>query len=132
MSYIKKISLAVFFFALAPVAFAATPSTVTNTGHGSTVTNTGPSVTLINPLKAGYSLSQLLSDILSFVVEIGTVVIVLMVIFVGYKFVMAQGSDTKLIEARKMLLWTIVGALILLGAQAIAAAIQATVVAVGG
>ena len=60
-------------------------------------------------------------------VRIGAIIVVLMVVYVGYKFVVAQGEPGKISEARQMLLWTIVGALILLGAQAIALAIKATV-----
>lgn len=92
----------------------------------------GQSVTLMNPLKSGTSLESFLTSILRFVIRIGTIAVILMLVFVGYKFVVAQGSDTKLIEARGMLLWTVIGALILLGAQAIAAAIQATVQSLGG
>jgi len=103
----------------------------TNTG------NTGSTITLINPLKGvdcsngnGNCLVAFLTNILKFVIQIGTIVVVLMVVFVGYKFVAARGNDAKLIEARQMLLWTVVGALILLGAQAIALTIQATVQAI--
>ncbi|MFA6408261.1 MAG: TrbC/VirB2 family protein [Candidatus Paceibacterota bacterium] len=88
--------------------------------------------TLINPLSGGASLSSFLSNILSFVVQIGTIVIILMVVFVGYKFVVAQGVPGKIEEAKNMLLWTVVGALVLLGAQAIASAIQSTVATLGG
>ena len=68
-----------------------------------------------------------LNRILAFVIRIGTVVVILMLVFVGYKFVAAQGEPGKITEARQMLLWTVVGALILLGAQAIAKGIEATV-----
>lgn len=101
-------------------------SSVTNTGSsGSSVTNTG--TTLINPLQGGGTLQGFLQQILQFVVKIGAIVVVLMLVFVGYKFVVAQGDPGKIAEARSMLLWTIVGALILLGAQALALGIQATV-----
>jgi hypothetical protein len=92
----------------------------------------GQSVTLLNPLKSGTSLESFLSSILQFVVRIGTVIVILMLVFVGYKFVVAQGAPGAIEEARKMLLWTVVGALILLGAQAIASAIKATVQSLGG
>ena len=71
-----------------------------------------------------------LNDILVFVIRIGTVVVVVMLIYVGYLFVVAQGSSDKITEARQALLWTVVGALILLGAQAISLGIQATVAAI--
>jgi hypothetical protein len=98
-------------------------------GQQQTTSNSGGNTTLINPLKAGTSLESLLSEILTFVVRIGTIVIVLMVIYSGFKFVMARGEPGKISEAREALMWTVVGALILLGAQAIASAIQATATA---
>ena len=103
--------------------------------------NTGTNVTLINPLKGvdcssgnGNCLESFLNNILAFVIRIGTIVVILMLVYVGYLFVIAQGEPAKITEARKALLWTVVGALILLGAQAIAIAIKATVKAlsVGG
>ena len=50
-----------------------------------------------------------------------------MLVYVGFLFVTAQGNETKITAAKSGLLWTVVGALILLGAQAIALAIEATV-----
>ncbi len=107
---------------------------ITNPGNNPQITNPGTSVTLINPLKGGATLESFLSSILDFVIRIGAIIVVLMLVFVGFKFVMAQGKDSELVEARKMLLWTIVGALILLGAKAIQVAITETVKAlsVGG
>lgn len=87
----------------------------------------GGGVSLMNPLQGGTSLESFLNTILSFVIRIGAIIVVLMLVYVGYLFVVAQGSDSKLTEARKALLWTIVGALILLGAQAIAIGLQSTV-----
>ncbi|MBU6388679.1 hypothetical protein KGQ72_02315 [Patescibacteria group bacterium] len=75
---------------------------------------------------------KFLQSILDFVVNIGTVVVIFMLVYVGYLFVVAQGSDTKISEARQALLWTVVGALILLGSKAIALAIQATATSLGG
>jgi hypothetical protein len=49
-----------------------------------------------------------------------------MLVYVGYLFVVAQGNDTKLSEAKQALLYTVIGALILLGAQAIAIGICQT------
>lgn len=68
-----------------------------------------------------------LNKILEFVIRIGTVVVILMLVYVGYLFVIAQGVPGKIEEAKKALLWTIVGALILLGSQAISLGIKATV-----
>ncbi len=87
----------------------------------------GPSVTLLNPLGEGTTLNSLLVDILKFVVRIGSIVVIFMLVYVGFKFVIARGNPTAIEEARNALLWTVIGALILLGAQSIALGIQATV-----
>lgn len=103
-------------------------------GTNPSVTN----ITLINPLNSGNCtpngncLMSFLQSILSFIVRIGAIIVVLMLVFVGYKFVAAQGNESELREAKSMLLWTVIGALILLGAQAIALGIQATVNALAG
>jgi len=109
----------------------------TQTGVTNTPTQTQPGVTntggsggtvLINPLGAGTTLNSFLLSILNIITNtIGPVIVILMLVYVGFKFVTAQGSDSALTEARKMLLWTLVGALVLLGAKVIAIGIQATV-----
>ncbi len=114
--------------------------TDTQVQTGPAITNApGPNVTLLNPLKGvdcskgnGNCLSAFLLNILDFIINIGSIVVILMLVFVGYKFVAAQGSDSKITEARQMLLWTVIGALVLLGAKAISAGILATVQALGG
>ena len=95
---------------------------------GGTGTSNQSGVALINPLGAGTTLNSFLLSILNIITNtIGPVIVILMLVYVGFKFVTAQGSDSALTEARKMLLWTLVGALVLLGAKVIAIGIQATV-----
>lgn len=81
---------------------------------------------LMNPLKSS-TLPELLTAVLGFVQTIGAIFVVLMLIYTGFQFVQAQGNSTKLQEARKTLLWTVLGALVLLGATAISLGIQETV-----
>jgi len=135
-TFLTTVLLLTAFSLLAPLAGAqnslgSTGNTIDTTGSslgqtGNTIPS-GTSVTLINPLGTGATLNSLLTSILEFVVRIGSIVVVLMLVFVGYKFVVAQGKEADIREARTMLLWTIVGALILLGAEAIAKGIEATV-----
>lgn len=95
--------------------------------------SSGKNVTLINPLNSGdctpngNCLMDFLSQILGFVVRIGAIAVVLMLVFVGYKFVIAQGNPEAIAAAKNDLIWTLIGALILLGAQAISYGIKATV-----
>ncbi len=89
-------------------------------------TGGGTSVTLIDPF-GGLTLMAFLNKILDFVIQIGTVVIILMLVYVGFLFVVARGDTGKLTTARQALLYTVIGALILLGSKAIALGIEATV-----
>lgn len=87
--------------------------------------------TLTNPLAGGgiHSLTDFLEALLELVVLIGFPLIVLFIVWIGFRFVQesAAGNAEKIKELRGLLLWAIVGALILLGAQALSIAIQATV-----
>ena len=87
----------------------------------------GKNITLINPLGAGANLFTLLDKILGFVITIGSIVIILMLVYVGFLFVKARGEPGKITEARQALLWTVIGALVLLGSKAISLGITATV-----
>jgi len=91
-------------------------------------------VTLINPLKGDGTLEGFLMGILNLFIRLGTIVVILMLVYVGFLFVVAQGEPGKISEAREALLWTVIGALVLLGSKAIALGIEATVQAlsVGG
>ncbi len=97
--------------------------------NGLTSSNPSGNSGLHNPLKVN-SLQKLMTAILGFVVKIGTVVVVLMIVFVGFKFVTSKGKPDEIQKARMMLLWTIVGALIILGAQAISLGVAATVTSI--
>jgi hypothetical protein len=108
-------------------ACSVTSSVGTNTGSTG-----GTSVSLINPLQGGGNLQSFLLGILDFVIYIGGIAVVLMLIFVGYKFVAAQGKPGEIESAKQMLLWTLIGGLILLGSKAISLGITATVQSLGG
>jgi hypothetical protein len=114
-------------------ATGGTQNTGTQSGSQlqQTGTKTGPSVALYNPLKSGTSLMSFLENILKVVIRIGAIVIVLMLVYVGFKFVTARGEPGAIKTAKDNLLWTVVGALVLLGATAIAKGIEATVQALG-
>ena len=92
----------------------------------------GPNITLIKPLGPGIgTVPALIDAVLTFVVYIGSFIVIFMLIYVGFLFVAARGDPGKLTTARQALLWTVVGALILLGAQVIAKGIEATVTSLG-
>jgi len=57
--------------------------------------------------------------------------VALAVIYSGFLFVFARGNSEKLGKAKDALLYTLIGAAILLGSWAIAEMIQATVTGLG-
>ena len=81
---------------------------------------------LCNPL--GYtSLTQFLQQLLQLVAQIGFPVIVLFMVYVGFMYVTSAGKPEKITKVHSYLLWVLVGALIVLGAEALSIAIQSTV-----
>jgi hypothetical protein len=116
---------------VAPVALLAQGNTGGNTGNtggstGNTSGSTGNTGMLVNPLGSIDSLQDLIMAILKGVIQLGAIFLVLMLVFVGFKFVMAQGNEEELRSARAALLWTVIGGLILLGSQAIMTIVQDT------
>ena len=122
------IVLAAMLMCTFPFGVLAVAGSANTTGGGAGSLNTGSNVQLVNPLgKGASSLPALVAEIMQFVVRIGAIVVVFMLVYTGYKFVMARGNPSKIGEAQESLKWVVIGALILLGAQAIATGIQATV-----
>ncbi len=83
---------------------------------------------LCNPIGFG-TLSEFLEGILGVAIAIGFPIIVLFIVYIGFRFVQssATGDTEGLKNAKKNIFWAILGALILLGAQALSFAIQGTV-----
>jgi hypothetical protein len=82
---------------------------------------------LVNPLKNISSLSGLLGAVLGAAVQLGTIILILAFVWIGFQFVRAQGKPAEIDKAKTALLWTCIGGLILLGAQALSSVIQSTV-----
>lgn len=87
-------------------------------------------VAIPNPIKAN-SLKELFEGIVSVLIELGTIVAVLGIMYGGLMYVTAQGNEEKLQMAQKTITWALVGTAVLLGARAIMAAVQGTIEEVG-
>ena len=87
--------------------------------------------TVQNPLNVS-SFCGLIQALLTVALQIGIPIAVLFVVWAGFKFVTAQGNSTKLTDARKNMLWTVVGIGIFLGAWLIAQLVVNTINSVGG
>ncbi len=66
------------------------------------------------------SFGDILRGIAQWVANIGIPVVAFFIILTGFKFVAAQGNEEKLKEAKQMLVWTLVGAAVVMGSVAIA------------
>lgn len=83
---------------------------------------------IVNPISA-QTLDGLIKTILEGVLKIGIPIIALAIIYCGFLFVSARGNPEAIKKAKDALLYTLIGAAILLGAWAIALLIKDTVIA---
>jgi hypothetical protein len=111
-----------------------------NTGGGVNNGNTGGGLnsnqnnndiqnfeTLEDPLGGNATIESLLLKLFEIIMYVGIPVVAFFIIWSGFMFVTAQGNAEKLETARQRLLWTIIGAILLLGAWTISQAIKGTV-----
>lgn len=82
---------------------------------------------ICNPLGATNDLGALILKIVEGIAQVGYYVVVLFVIYSGFKFVKARGNDKELADAKQTFLYTVIGAAILLGATLLANVISGTV-----
>mgnify|MGYP001614974660 CR=1 FL=1 len=83
----------------------------------------GSGVGLKNPLNS-CTFAALAQNVAKIVAQIGFPIAALAIIYSGFLFVTAQGNEKQLQDAKRTFLWTIIGTAILLGAWAIATAVQ--------
>jgi hypothetical protein len=103
------------------------PDAVTSGGNAGAGNQTSTQFSrLQNPIQAN-SFQELINDIVFIAMLIGGPLVVLAFVYTGFLFVKAQGNSTKLSEAKDALLYTVIGAFILLGAQVIASLVGGTV-----
>ena len=120
LSNILKYSFVIVFAILlfSPVVFSS-----------GTTTGTGITTTIDNPLGTSgpQNIPDFIKAIITIVLYVGIPIVALAIIYTGFLFVEAQGSPEKITKAKKALVYTLVGAAILLGAFVIADAIGKTV-----
>lgn len=90
------------------------------------IVDTSP--TIVNPIKAE-NINSLIKQILEGVIKIGIPIVALAIIYCGFLFVQARGKPEAIKKAKDALIYTLIGAAILLGAWAIAQLISDTVLA---
>ena len=125
MKILKKISINLFIasFLIVPLfthAQGVVPATPGGSGEGT--------ITIPNPTKAGSDIMSILYAILNnIVMPIAAVAVVLWIIWAGFQYLLAQGNPAKITKANQQLLWSLIGAGVLLGAAGISKVVQNTV-----
>lgn len=102
----------------------------TNPGTPDTNPGTGLKVTsgIKNPLSDSFKdIPTFIKGVLRFFLLIGIPIVTLAIIYTGFLFVTAMGNSEKLKIAKKALIYTLIGAALLLGSLVITDAIQGSV-----
>ena len=85
------------------------------------------SAKLDSPLRGIEGIPQLINAILDVLIQVGTPIAVLFIVYSGFLYVTARGDETKITDATRALKWTVVGTAVLLGAVVISNVIGGTI-----
>ena len=105
-------------------AYTATITALCTTLLLPLVTSADLSWTIENPLGNITSIEELLLAILNVFIVIATPIIVLFIIYAGFMYVTAKGNAEQIQTATRALTYAIVGAVLILGAVALAEVIK--------
>lgn len=86
----------------------------------------GTNVSFNNYLKVN-SITDLLESILAIIVVLATPIVIFFIIYSGFLYVTAQGDPEQIKTAKRSLLYSIIGGLLVLGAFAIGQIVKDTV-----
>jgi len=113
--------------------FFAHASVLTALFASMTLTASASSSMYENPITYGgiTDISSLLLALVDLVFLIGVPIIVVFLIYSGFLFVTSGDNEAQVGKAKTTFMWTVIGALVLLGAKAIAMAVQSTILSLG-
>ena len=129
MRKFRKIELITLISLLTPFNWLHAQYTPPNLGGDRTPVNPGAGgegVRLNNPL-GDTTIMDFLGDLLDVIMIFAVPLIVFMIIYAGFTYVMARGNPGEVSRASKMLLYSVIGGVIILGAWAILEVIDGTV-----
>ena len=121
MKFIKKSFLILVLLSIVLFPILSFAQEVGHSAEGTTTIN--------NPITPN-TVNEFILVILQGVIKIGIPVIALAIIYSGFLFVSAQGNSEKLKTAKNAILYSLIGAAILLGSWAIAQLISDTVLSI--
>ncbi|OGF69451.1 hypothetical protein A3H65_03785 [Candidatus Giovannonibacteria bacterium RIFCSPLOWO2_02_FULL_45_14] len=82
-----------------------------------------PQVSVCNPITSN-DFAELMAKIADAAAKIGLPLVAVFMIYSGFLFVSARGNEEQLTKAKTTFFWTIIGALLVVGAFAISLAIK--------
>jgi hypothetical protein len=118
-TYRLLVNISVFFTLFALFAIPAVAG-------ASAVDACDPAKQLCNPTRFS-SIQCFLKELLKIAAQIGSVIVVLGIIYSGFLFVVAQGNAEELSKAKRAITYTVIGAALVLGSWAFAVGIANTV-----
>ena len=126
MNFLKR-NLNKFIFVIYVFGILIFPSVIYSAGATPPCVPTDGKI--CNPLGNTSTLPILIHDVLTKALQVGIPIVALAIIYSGFLFVAARGNSEKLTKAKDTLLYTLIGAAILLGSWGIAMIISSTVLA---
>jgi hypothetical protein len=115
------------------VAYAQAPAVTTHDSLPPAVTTQGSlnsTFTLQNPLKVN-SVSDIILTFMEAASYLAVLFAVLMLIYVGLRFVLARGDSAELTKRKEQLLWIVIGVAVIIGARILISVIINTLSATG-
>jgi hypothetical protein len=85
---------------------------------------------LQNPLQVN-NVQELLAKVVDYAIFLGLIFATLMFVFIGFKFIMAQGDSKAISEARSWFLWAVIGTALLISARIIVDVVKNTSISAG-
>lgn len=120
----KKIIFIILFLLVASPVALITANEIPPTNQ--TTTTIRPVIQ--NPLKIGNDIPTIIEAIMRGVVmPLASILVVVAILYSGFKFVIAQGNPTEIQKAKEGLIWVLVGSAVLLGAYGIAEFLKGTI-----
>lgn len=113
--------MTVLVFSVGSIALAQT-----GTGGQSGTGTGGQESGLQNPIKVD-SIGEFFYMLANFAYSLSYAVIAFFLIWSGFKFIVAQGNEEKLTDAKNTLKYTIIGAILLIGANVITEVVRTVI-----
>lgn len=84
-------------------------------------------IAISNPLGENTTFAVLINKVADVVIAIGIPIAALFIVYAGFLFVSARGSEEQITKAKTMFYWTVIGTMLVVGAKVIAQALESTI-----